>query len=81
MKSRKRNSASVGSSLAGGTYADRNYFSQRNKLWDRYHVKVSRLPTETDTSTKWMETLTIPATLKSFVGKHNIEVCCSDMAV
>ena len=75
MKTKKRNSISLPASLlARGTYADRNYFSQRNKIWDRYHVKIPRVPNDTDTSTKWAETIAIPPTLKSFTGKHNLEV-------
>lgn len=57
-----------------GTYAEKVYFSQRHKQWQRYEVKKPRLPKESEPNEKWLETKFQPRTLGAFVGKHNSEV-------
>lgn len=60
------------------TYAEYNYFSERNFLWRRYRTKSPRMPTEKDRLTKWTNTLFQPALLNTFFGTENKKVNSSD---
>jgi len=69
----KKKRGSIDESLISGLlYAERCYFSQKNKQWSRFHIKKPRLPIPADdltAGTRWADTKFRPVTLKAFVGK------------
>jgi hypothetical protein len=60
--------------VESATYAEHNYFSERNPIWRRYVTKAPRLPTETDRVTKWTNTIFQPLLLNTFFGTQNKKV-------
>jgi replication-associated recombination protein RarA len=54
-------------------YAERNLWSSQYKEWKKFAVSKPRLPTDIDSSEKWVEKL-YPLGLNYFVGKHNVDI-------
>jgi hypothetical protein len=67
--------------VESATYAEHNYFSERNPMWRRFRTKAPRLPTDADRETQWTRTLFQPPLLSMFFGTHNKKVCLMMMYV
>lgn len=60
--------------VESATYAEFNYFSERNPIWRRYITKAPRMPTDQDRTTMWTNTLFQPLLLNTFFGTQNRRV-------
>lgn len=55
-------------------YAEREIWSCRFALWDRYHVEKPRQPNEQDRNTRWINwSINAPKSFNGYVGNHNAE--------
>lgn len=59
-------------------YAEKNFWSQRYKLWDKYFVHKPRLPKPDEASHRWVDAPSSkPASIPQMIGTHNAEIIAS----